>query len=154
MKTTTKPTTVVTAVPASDADMRAELEALRAENARLQKAVDAPRTGITVKLGQEKGTVCVYGLARRPVALYASQWKRLLANLEVLTSFLEDPKNAAFFAAQQAKRDADKAADRANSNPLPPAQPLTVGKDKYGRTVTVPVSPVPASQATVDAQAF
>lgn len=53
---------------------KAELEALRAENAKLKEAANAK---LTVKLGQG-GTVCLYHGGRFPVALYASQWERIL----------------------------------------------------------------------------
>jgi hypothetical protein len=57
-----------------------ELEALRAENEALKRqAAGAKRDGIGVKIS-EKGAICVYGLGRFPVSLYASQWARLLTD--------------------------------------------------------------------------
>lgn len=53
------------------------LETLRAENIAL-KARLAARSTLTVKVSPTgTGAICVYGLARRPVTLYASQWERL-----------------------------------------------------------------------------
>lgn len=60
-----------------------DVAALKAQLAKMQAELDAANarasnTGaITVKLGK-KGGLCVYGLQRRPVHLYASQWRRLL----------------------------------------------------------------------------
>lgn len=61
--------------------MVAELDKLRAENARLKASAQAK---IKVKIS-EKGAICVYGLGRFPVSLYKSQWEKLLAP-EVLAS--------------------------------------------------------------------
>jgi hypothetical protein len=35
---------------------------------------------LTVKLGEAKGNISVYGLQRFPVTFYANQWERLLAS--------------------------------------------------------------------------
>jgi len=62
-----------------------------AENAAL-KARLASRSVLTVKIKSVadggKGTVCVYGLGRRPVALYAGQWTRLLAFAPNIAEFI------------------------------------------------------------------
>lgn len=56
--------------------MAAQIEALKAENARLQAA--ASRAGaLTMGIG-EAGGISLYGLGRFPVTLYAEQWKQLL----------------------------------------------------------------------------
>ena len=47
---------------------------LRALVAKLQSA---PQGKLTVKVKPETGTICVYGLQRFPVSLYASQWRRV-----------------------------------------------------------------------------
>ena len=57
------------------AQMKAELERLRAENDALKKTKEK---GLTLKIG-EKGGLSVYGLGRFPVTLYKEQWTRLLA---------------------------------------------------------------------------
>lgn len=51
--------------------------ALKAQVVALQQKI-AARSTLSVKVSpQGTGAVCVYGLARRPVTLYASQWERL-----------------------------------------------------------------------------
>jgi hypothetical protein len=45
----------------------------------------APRS-LTLKVS-EKGALCVYGLGRFPVTLYASQWERLLAHADAIRAF-------------------------------------------------------------------
>lgn len=59
--------------------LQAQLEALRAENAKLKAAQEKARkpVGITAKVST-KGAISVYGLQRFPVTLYASQWQRFI----------------------------------------------------------------------------
>ena len=45
----------------------------------------APRS-LTLKVS-EKGCLCVYGLGRYPVTLYASQWERLLGHADAIRAF-------------------------------------------------------------------
>lgn len=46
--------------------------------ALILKMQSAPASKLTVKVKPETGTICVYGLQRFPVSLYASQWRRVL----------------------------------------------------------------------------
>lgn len=66
----------------------AQIEAMKAASA----------TKLTLKVS-EKGALCVYGLGRFPVTLYASQWERLLASADAIRAF--------------AKANADKLATKA-----------------------------------------
>lgn len=60
-----------------------ELEAqLAAEKARKTKA-------LTLKVGPS-GTVCLYGMGRYPVALYASQWERLFTAIDDIKAFIAE----------------------------------------------------------------
>lgn len=68
-------------------DLQAELAQLKAENERLK--ANKASTGSSIKIGV-KGTICVYGLGRFPVALYASQWKTLLAKAPEIEAFITD----------------------------------------------------------------
>jgi hypothetical protein len=56
------------------AELKAELENLRRENAVLKKGTSL---GIRLKVS-EKGAVSVYGMDRFPVTLYKEQWLKLL----------------------------------------------------------------------------
>jgi hypothetical protein len=67
-------------------DTTAELERLRAENARLK---GQGSRGITMKVS-EKGALSVYGLGRFPVTLYKEQWTRLLAVADDIRAFLKE----------------------------------------------------------------
>ena len=67
-------------------DVQAELDRLRAENARLK---GQRGRGITMKVS-EKGALSVYGLGRFPVTLYKEQWTRLLEAAEDIRTFLKD----------------------------------------------------------------
>jgi hypothetical protein len=70
----------------SNDDATAELERLRAENARLKKTASR---GISMKVS-EKGGVSVYGLGRFPVTLYKEQWTKLLDLADDIRSFIRD----------------------------------------------------------------
>lgn len=65
----------------------AYIKSLQAENERLK--ANKASTGSSIKIGV-KGTICVYGLGRFPVALYASQWKTLLAKAPEIEAFITD----------------------------------------------------------------
>ena len=66
-------------------DQQAEIERLRAENARLKKA---QHTKPAMKVS-EKGALSVYGMGRFPVTLYKEQWLRLLAMAEEIKAFIQ-----------------------------------------------------------------
>lgn len=72
----------------SDEDMRAEIERLRAENARLR---DQPERGVHLRVS-EKGGVSVYGLGRFPVTLYQEQWLKILDMSEDIRAFIAEHK--------------------------------------------------------------
>jgi hypothetical protein len=72
------------------ADLQAEVERLRAENARLKRSED--KGGLRFKVSG-KGALSVYGLGRFPVTLYQEQWVRLLAVSEDIRAFIEDHKS-------------------------------------------------------------
>jgi hypothetical protein len=69
----------------SEADLRAELERLKAEN----EALKARGTrAISMKVS-EKGGLSVYGLGRFPVTLYQEQWLTLLDMAEDIRAFIQ-----------------------------------------------------------------
>ena len=70
----------------SDADLKAELERLRNENAALKKGAS---DGIRLKVS-EKGAVSVYGMGRFPVTLYKEQWLKLLNTSEDIRAFIAE----------------------------------------------------------------
>ena len=67
------------------AELRAELATLAAENAAL-KAKPA-RVG-TCKVS-EKGALSIYGLGRFPITLYLTQFDKLVASWDSISSFVE-----------------------------------------------------------------
>lgn len=74
-------------------DLEAKLEKAMAAIAALQ-AARSPSLSVKVKTKAEggKGTVCVYGLMRRPVSLYASQWRKLADYMPKVIAFIDsDP---------------------------------------------------------------
>jgi hypothetical protein len=70
----------------TDEEMKAELERLRAENAKLK---NKDKAGLSLKVS-EKGAVSVYGMGRFPVTLYKEQWLRLLAAGDEIKGFIEE----------------------------------------------------------------
>jgi hypothetical protein len=80
---------------ASDDDLRAELERLKAENEALRNR----RSGAVSMKVSEKGGLSVYGLGRFPVTLYQEQWVKLLDMAEELRAFIREHQ------AQLKKRD-------------------------------------------------
>ena len=71
---------------ATEDELKAELEKLKAENAAL-KARGAK--GVSMKVS-EKGGVSVYGLGRFPVTLYQEQWLKLLALADDIRAFIHE----------------------------------------------------------------
>ncbi len=70
----------------SDEDIKAELERLRAENAKLKER-GSRATSLKVS---EKGGVSVYGLGRFPVTLYKEQWAKLLDMGDEIRTFIKE----------------------------------------------------------------
>jgi hypothetical protein len=73
-------------VEMNEAEMKAELERLRAENATLKTKESA---GLSLKVS-EKGAVSLYGMGRFPVTLYKEQWLRILGNAAVIEAFIRE----------------------------------------------------------------
>jgi hypothetical protein len=68
----------------SEADLKAELERLKAENEAL-KARGSKSVSMKVS---EKGGLSVYGLGRFPVTLYQEQWLKLLDVADDIRAFI------------------------------------------------------------------
>jgi hypothetical protein len=66
--------------------MKAELERLRAENAKL-KSKDSAELSLKVS---EKGAVSLYGMGRFPVTLYKEQWLRILVSVPEIEAFIRE----------------------------------------------------------------
>ena len=75
---------------ASDEDLKAEIERLRAEKEALKKPT---RGQMSLKVS-EKGGLSVYGLGRFPVTLYKEQWIRLLAMADEIRNFILENDSA------------------------------------------------------------
>ncbi len=74
------------ATMSNDAELQAELERLKAENAALKARGSK---GISMKVS-EKGGVSIYGLGRFPVTLYQEQWLKLLDLAEDIRAFIKE----------------------------------------------------------------
>jgi hypothetical protein len=75
---------------ASEDELKAEIERLRAENQALKKPT---RGQISMKVS-EKGGLSVYGLGRFPVTLYREQWEKLLGMADEIRTFIRDNDQA------------------------------------------------------------
>ena len=71
---------------ATDEELKAELERLKAENAALKARSGK---GISMKVS-EKGALSVYGLGRFPVTLYQEQWTKLLDIADDIRAFIRE----------------------------------------------------------------
>lgn len=70
----------------NEAEMKAELERLKAENEALKARTSR---GVSLKVS-EKGGVSVYGLGRFPVTLYKEQWLKLLDMADDIRRFIDE----------------------------------------------------------------
>jgi hypothetical protein len=75
---------------ASEEELKAEIEKLRAENESLKKPA---RGQISLKVS-EKGGLSVYGLGRFPVTLYREQWEKLLGLTDEIRAFIRENDGA------------------------------------------------------------
>jgi hypothetical protein len=73
-------------IMSNEADLKAELERLRAENEALKSR---GARGVSLKVS-EKGAVSVYGMGRFPVTLYQEQWIKLLDMGDEIRTFIKD----------------------------------------------------------------
>ncbi len=74
----------------TEAELKSELERLRAENEALKTRGSK---GVSMKVS-EKGGVSVYGLGRFPVTLYQEQWLKLLDLTEDIRAFIREHESA------------------------------------------------------------
>lgn len=75
------------------ADLLAQLEAERAENARLRQAITAQSTGNVSWKPQPSGAVSIYGVAGpRPVTLFEHGWEVVAAKVPEVIKFYADRK--------------------------------------------------------------
>lgn len=71
--------------------------------ALILKMQSAPSSKLTVKVKPETGTICVYGLQRFPVSLYASQWRRIFGEVKIVIEAAYPAADAITDAAKAAK---------------------------------------------------
>ena len=71
---------------ATEDELRAELERLKAENQSLRNR----RSGTLSMKVSEKGGLSVYGLGRFPVTLYQEQWLKLLELGDEIRAFIRE----------------------------------------------------------------
>jgi len=71
---------------ATEDELRAELERLKAENESLKNR----RSGALSMKVSEKGGLSVYGLGRFPVTLYQEQWLKLLGLGDEIRAFIQE----------------------------------------------------------------
>jgi hypothetical protein len=71
---------------ATEDELKAELERLKAENSALKARGSK---GVSMKVS-EKGAVSVYGLGRFPVTLYQEQWLKLLELADDIRGFIKE----------------------------------------------------------------
>jgi hypothetical protein len=75
-------------VQPSNAELMAIIKRLQDENAALRNSSAAK---LTLKVS-EKGAVCLYGMGKWPVTLYANQWLKVLDMAEQIKGFIKANK--------------------------------------------------------------
>ena len=70
----------------TEAEMKSELERLKAENESLKSRNSK---GISLKVS-EKGGVSVYGMGRFPITFYQEQWIKLLDMADDIRAFIKE----------------------------------------------------------------
>lgn len=94
--------------------LQAQIDALKAENAKLKAGQATKAQGQLSFKVSEKGAVSVYGLTVRfPVTLYRSQWQRLVQALPELEAFMLAHKDE--LDASERKHEAEKTAAKAGA---------------------------------------
>ena len=82
---------MVSVIPvATEQELKAEIERLRAENESLKR----PARGQTSLKVSEKGALSVYGMGRFPVTLYREQWEKLLGMADEIRNFIRENDRA------------------------------------------------------------
>jgi hypothetical protein len=82
------------------ADLQAQLQAMKAENARLKADAAAPvKAGKLYPKVSQKGAVSLYGMGRFPVTLYPEQWAKIADAMEEIKSFIAENKASLKFKA-------------------------------------------------------
>jgi hypothetical protein len=87
-------------------DLKAQIEAMKLQQAKLLESLQAKRnSSITFKVS-EKGAVSVYGMGRFPVTLYGEQWEKLLADDTVATlkAFINESRTSGKLSAKADKQ--------------------------------------------------
>lgn len=56
--------------------------------AKIEALRKAGQGKLSLKVG-EKGGICIYGMGRRPIHMYAEQWQRIRAATEQIDAFVE-----------------------------------------------------------------
>lgn len=105
----------------TEAEMKAMIEKLQAENAQL-KAMATAKLAIKIS---EKGAVSVYGVGRFPATFYRGQWLALLDYADNIKAFIE---------ANKAKLDA---VEEANLEARAEAKALKAKQDEAARQARV-----------------
>lgn len=74
----------------TEAELIAQIEALKAENAKLKAA---SRGKLTLKVS-DKGAISIYGMGRWPITMYREQMERVLDAADQIRAFIEANKAA------------------------------------------------------------
>lgn len=74
----------------TQAELIAQIEALKAENAKLKAQGQGK---LTLKVS-DKGAISLYGMGRFPVTLYREQWERVLGAADQIKAFIEANANS------------------------------------------------------------
>lgn len=98
--------------PRTEAELKAELERLKRENAVLKQ--DSTKIGELSFKVTDKGGVSIYGVGRFPVTLYPEQWRKILPQHKEILAFIDENEAKGMFPNAEQK-EKNKAATKENT---------------------------------------
>lgn len=110
--------------------------------ARIAELEAGQKQNVFIRVSENKGSICLYGLQQRPVSLYPSQWARLIApeTIELVKTFINNPEVLKLTPVKGESTDAEKtkatlrkaSVAKLNGNPIV-SHPTKESIAKYGQ---------------------
>jgi hypothetical protein len=81
-----------------------------AEALKVAQAAAESKNAVFIRVSENKGSICLYGLQQRPVSLYPSQWARLIQpeTTKLIQEFITNPEVLKLTPVKGESTDAEK----------------------------------------------